>query len=121
LEEKNRSSCPSFYILWLRSKYPYDKKVKIKERKKIDDVEYNIHRIEYTLVTKTDVLKFYVSDSPFDLPLEGNACLYEANGKSISEEYEKDVAGGKMDETVERFLRNRKLFPSGCKVIEAAD
>jgi hypothetical protein len=121
LEEKNRSSCPSFYILWLRSKFPYDKKTKIKEQKEIDIVENGIHHVEYTIVTQTDILKLYVSDSPVNLPLRGNACLFEANGKSISEEYEKDVAGGKMDETVERFLRNRKLFPSGCKVIEAAD
>jgi hypothetical protein len=111
---ENRPKSPSFFLIWLRQKLPYERDIKVASYVHEAESEESPSVSFYTLIgkkTQCKISEIHNDKYPGIFP---RFELYEVSGRHIGNEFFREVDEGKVNPILENFFIGKKSFMEHC-------
>jgi hypothetical protein len=112
--DSHREKSPCFFLVWLRSKYPYEKNMKVEHYEFLPNIEDNWPTFHYTM--KGNKILWIIQElgnGPIQRIFRKVDFAY-INGKDIGEEYYREVNEGKVDPILENYFLGKTTYLENC-------
>jgi hypothetical protein len=112
----NREKSPSFFLIWLRTKYPYEQKIQVASYKYIPQNDIILPYFEYILKGKKSTWVITVLADKQYYNYFSKIDFDYVNGKDIYAEYLNDIEYAKLDRIQEEYFLNKKTYLENCVI-----